>query len=368
MQEEHSKLSASSAHRWMNCTASYALCEDLPPQGESMYAAEGKEAHSVAETLLKGQVKEGVSLEMMAHAQMYANVVMQDLMACSEFSDLHIEDRIALKGFESFTQKKLFGTCDAWFIGDGILHLYDLKYGQGIKVYAKDNEQLLYYSIGMFQKASIPINGIKLTIVQPRLAHIDSWKVPMKEHNEFLKKMKGAIKEIESGNVHFEIGKGCTFCPAKGICPEQRRVVEKEFAVELDKPIQKKPVNLESVENFKQYLDNAYYLEKWISAVKAHAFTLLEAGAAIEGYGLEQGRLGSRQWIDPDNAREYFQKRYPIISDYLNTTLKSPTEMLKITCEKDIKDLIERKPGKLTLKKLEPIDVESFEKFDEFDI
>ena len=54
MPEEHAFLSASGAHRWINCTPSAALEKQFPDTAGS-YAAEGKLAHSLAELKLRKQ-------------------------------------------------------------------------------------------------------------------------------------------------------------------------------------------------------------------------------------------------------------------------------------------------------------------------
>ena len=54
MPEEHAFLSASGAHRWINCTPSAALEKQFPDTAGS-YAAEGTLAHSLAELKLRKQ-------------------------------------------------------------------------------------------------------------------------------------------------------------------------------------------------------------------------------------------------------------------------------------------------------------------------
>ena len=46
--EQHAKLSASSAHRWINCPPSVKLAEQFPSK-TSAYAEAGRVAHSIAE-------------------------------------------------------------------------------------------------------------------------------------------------------------------------------------------------------------------------------------------------------------------------------------------------------------------------------
>jgi hypothetical protein len=49
MPSEHAKLSPSASERWMTCPASIRMEEQVPPEPESTYAAEGTAAHSLGE-------------------------------------------------------------------------------------------------------------------------------------------------------------------------------------------------------------------------------------------------------------------------------------------------------------------------------
>ena len=51
MPDVHAVLSASAAHRWMNCPGSISLCQGIPDKGSS-YAEEGTLAHSLAELII----------------------------------------------------------------------------------------------------------------------------------------------------------------------------------------------------------------------------------------------------------------------------------------------------------------------------
>ena len=58
---EHAILSASSASRWMKCTASVQMSESYAPkklpEEESSFASEGTVAHEIAEACLRSYIE-----------------------------------------------------------------------------------------------------------------------------------------------------------------------------------------------------------------------------------------------------------------------------------------------------------------------
>lgn len=67
-----------------------------------------------------------------------------------------------------------FGTGDYIIIADGVLHIIDFKYGKGVQVAAKDNSQLMLYSLGSLNlyDALYDIKEVTMTIFQPHKFHI----------------------------------------------------------------------------------------------------------------------------------------------------------------------------------------------------
>ena len=146
---KHAMLGASKAHRWMTCPASIQLEATIPDE-ESFYAAEGTAAHALAEEcLLKQKPPEnfiGVEFEgfivdevMASHVATYV-----DFCNAQDAEESHVELRVDYSEWASGG----FGTADFVVLHDGVLHVIDLKYGQGLKVNANRNEQLMLYGLG----------------------------------------------------------------------------------------------------------------------------------------------------------------------------------------------------------------------------
>ena len=149
----HAVLSASSSERWLNCPPSARLCEAYEDKG-SDYAAEGTDAHALAESRLKQAL--GIptedpvenltwyNAEMEDCAQGYAAYVVELLetakQTCSD-PVVMIEQRV---DFSRWVPGG-FGTGDCICIAEGLLNIVDLKYGAGIEVSADHNPQMILF-------------------------------------------------------------------------------------------------------------------------------------------------------------------------------------------------------------------------------
>ena len=146
-EKRHALLSASGAHRWLNCTPSARLEREFEDSsGEA--AAEGTAAHALSEhkfrRALKMRSKKPISQydsdEMDSHTDGYVEFVLelieQTKQICADPKVL-IEQRL---DFSKYVPDG-FGTGDCLVIADGILHIVDFKYGLGLLVEAEENHR-----------------------------------------------------------------------------------------------------------------------------------------------------------------------------------------------------------------------------------
>ena len=151
---KHAILSASSAHRWMNCNPSARLEQEFEDR-ETEAAAEGTAAHALCEHKLrramKMQSRKPTSQydcdEMDAYTDDYVQFVLDTLTeARANCADpmLMIEQRL---DFSCYVPDG-FGTGDCVIIADRTLHIIDFKYGQGVLVEAENNPQMMLYALG----------------------------------------------------------------------------------------------------------------------------------------------------------------------------------------------------------------------------
>ena len=158
----HAILSASGAHRWMHCIPSAKLEEQFPDT-TFQAAKEGTLAHEIAEAKLlhyfdtlnfkKSQLKrrlnkakksELYASEMEHFTDEYLDFAKASAMAYDATPHVAIEKRLDLTEYIPGG----FGTADCVIIGDGVLHIIDLKYGKGVPVSAENNPQMMIYALG----------------------------------------------------------------------------------------------------------------------------------------------------------------------------------------------------------------------------
>jgi hypothetical protein len=262
------------------------------------------------------------------------------------------------------TEKGAEGTSDVVIVKDDRLIIVDLKYGMGVRVDAKDNEQLLIYGAAALEKYDLlgEIKTLEMVISQPRLDHVSKWELPaseVKERLEPIKKIAIRILSAKGGdkNLHATPGeKQCKFCRVKATCPEYRGLtlttVTDDF-VDLDKEDQ----FLSKVENATERLsasDDKHLatcwtaldlIENWCKAVRTEVDRRVLAGEFTDDrIKVVQGKRGNRAWVDETKA--YYVLGQHFDDDFiLDQKLKSPTK---------IKDLI-YKEGKEVWTEVEPL-------------
>ena len=164
--KQHALLSASGAHRWLNCTPSARLEENFENK-QTVYTQEGTLAHELAELKLRKnyetmstrkfnselkKIKENelYKPEMDNHTDTYADYIKQ-IMYTSKAPCIFIEYKTDYSKYA----KEGFGTTDCVIIEGNTLHVIDFKYGQGVAVSAENNPQMMLYALGIYEANSI---------------------------------------------------------------------------------------------------------------------------------------------------------------------------------------------------------------------
>lgn len=145
---KHAYLSASASHRWLACPPSAKLCAELEDQ-TSPYAEQGTNAHELCQYLVEKALGRDVldptenlswyDSEMQDAAEGYCSYVMEQISSIQEkCSDplICIEQKLDYSKWV----KNGFGTGDCVIVADGVLHIIDFKYGVGVLVSAKGED------------------------------------------------------------------------------------------------------------------------------------------------------------------------------------------------------------------------------------
>lgn len=225
--ERHSILGASSAHRWLNCTASIKACEGLP-DNTSTDAQKGTEVHELCAYELSKLVRvwpTGLEPEKPNYnytaddernAKGYAEYIKE---LVTDDSAVMIEQKV---DFSEYTAEGGFGTADCIIINDTDIHVVDYKNGVGVKVSAYKNPQMMLYALGAyatFKEVYENIKTVTMTIYQPNVENISTYQVSIEEllsaaEEVFIPKAHEALE----GRGEFKKGEWCRFCKAKGTC------------------------------------------------------------------------------------------------------------------------------------------------------
>lgn len=295
MATKHAVLSASSSERWLNCPPSARLCEAYEDKG-SDYAAEGTDAHALAEARLKQALGiptedpvENLSwynAEMEDCAQGYAAYVVELLeVAKQTCADpvVMIEQRV---DFSRWVPSG-FGTGDCICIAEGLLNIVDLKYGAGIEVSADHNPQMMLYALGALEifDGIYDIDTVRMTIYQPRKSNISIFEMPKDELLKWAEtELTPKAQLAYEGQGNFSCGEWCRFCKAKAECRERAiynlRLAQYEFL---------NPALLHD-EEIADILGRIDALTAWASDVKEYALQQAISGKEWTGWKLVEGR------------------------------------------------------------------------------
>lgn len=305
---KHAFLSASSAHRWLECPPSAKACEGREDQA-SPYAQQGIECHELCAYLVEKLLGRDVAnptkdleyhdQEMQDCAESYCTYVNEQIeeakMHCAD-PQILIEQRL---DFSRWVENG-FGTGDCVIVSDDVLQVIDYKHGLGVLVSAEKNPQMMCYALGAVElfDGIYDIREIRMTIYQPRRENVSTYSMTKEElltwANEVL---VPTAKLAYEGKGEFKAGDHCQFCKAKATCRKRA-----EYNLELARYDFEMPAALEDTE-IAAILPRVDDLVSWAADLKEYALKRALSGTHYEGFKVVEGR-SNRKYSDEAAAAE----------------------------------------------------------------
>lgn len=341
MPSKHALLSASAAHRWLECPPSARLCEHMPDE-TSIYAEEGTLAHQICEEkllVLKGDLAavktEPKDAEMQRCTDLYRDFVEEEWNAAkakTKDAALFVEQELQ---FGEYVPEG-FGTSDAVIVSDDTLEVIDFKYGKGVPVDATNNPQLRLYALGAYAALSAlyDFKYVVTAVVQPRIDRTGSEKLTVEELLTWAEEyVKPRAKLAYEGEGEFKVGDHCRFCKAGATC---RARVEDAFKIIDLSETQPATIGDDEVPDILDKLDNA---EKWIESMRQYAERRALEGMKWRGYKVVEART-QRKIINQLEALSVLEEAGYSQEDVTTVKLKGIGELEKLLGKSDFKELL----------------------------
>lgn len=299
----------------------YALMPEGDPEGARRVMLGSDNGFLAVQRRAKAYREYLVTKEMVEYLQAYVDRCrsMADSIATPDCDYRVVEKRVDISPWTPIPDQ--FGTMDFGCIGGSTLHVNDLKYGLGIKVFAHRNKQLALYALGLLRHAENEmicgqVDKIVLTVSQPRLYHFDTWEITRAELEAFGEEIKAgfgrALEPDAPFNPHQE---ACRFCKAKPRCPGlwelAGRVIEGDFErltgeirpSEIDMTRELTPAGLDI-----DFITDAQLSRVVLAAPIVNAFAKAAKSAALKKWS-DGDELPALKAVEGRSRREYLDEK-----------------------------------------------------------
>lgn len=345
MPEYHHKFGGSTATRSKECPRWISLSEGKTKGRVSMAASEGTMCHTMFESgMLDDQYDPNALLGLettidgnkvvVSEGMIEKVLIAYDVMAeVLENIDPDIEE------YEVGGQlnEDVGGTADV-VVASHELNCFgvgDLKSGDGLMVWADENDQLLFYAWMMVLKYKDIFDfnedtEIVLFIIQPserRDDPYDEWVTDLRTVLDFAEAFKLAVRVAESGQGDPNPGDWCKYCPALLTCPAKTGQIVKA---------QRMVPNGDELDDLLKALSMVDQMEEWCREVRKVAHDQADQGTVLPGFKLVNKRA-TRKWKEPAVAEKTFKlARKLTLEDYMDMSLKSPAQLEKVLKTKKV--------------------------------
>lgn len=356
MAKKHALLGASSSARWLVCSPSARLEAQFPDE-QSPYAAEGTQAHDLAESILRHKLESAKAPAEGNHNNEMIEAVAKYVDICeekvNEAKARSVDAEILIEARLDFSRwvPEGFGTGDMVIVSDGVLEVIDLKFGKGVPVSAVGNTQMRLYALGAYDTFELlyDVHTVRMTIVQPRLDSVSTEELPIEDllawGDEIIPKAQAAWE----GSGDCTPCDYCNFCKARHQC---RALADACLA-----PFYKHGGKLNQLltdNEVAELIGMKDLITKWIKGVYDYAYDKAVSGEKEwKGYKLVEG-TSRRTIVDPEGAAKVL-----LANGYKEDEIFKPKELEGITAlqkvlgkkgvAEHLETFIEKPPGKPTL-------------------
>lgn len=361
-ERDHAVLSASSAHRWLNCPPS-AQIEEALPDTTSIYAEEGTLAHTIGELQLRLALKEitkrkyNSELKKLKEHEMFYEGMPEEVQEYTDFviaayetykaadpeAEIYIEQRLDYSKYAP----EGFGTGDAVILAFDTVHVIDLKFGKGVLVDVHENPQLKLYALGALEEFGFmhDIDTVRVSVAQVRLNSIPTFETDVLSLVKWGEEIVKPTAQIAfAGEGEFNSGDWCTFCKFRNKCKARASQMMEVYQAKKDREL--------SSEDIAELLPQLDELKKWATGIQEAALAEILEGGTIPGWKAVEGR-SNRTISDEAGLAETLLKDYSEEEIYRPRSLQTITALEKLAGKKYFAEIsgpfITKPQGKPTL-------------------
>lgn len=358
IEEDHYVWGASGAKTWRGCKGSpnYVAQEkakgNIPESSDTEWSLEGTKAHAYADDYLTGKItEEEIPANFLEHLHGYFTLA------------THLADTVGLGECIVMNEQRVpywyeptqSGTLDYGVVAEDAseLAILDLKYGVGVYVTAKENDQGIIYATSLIKKLEgdgyvfKPTTAITFYIYQPRhrdfTGEAESWQITYAELMDYAIDVdEDYIESREADPDDRTPSEGaCRFCDARVVCTKKTMEMFTDVSPEVNmlKPTSHE-VQLPEIESLNDEARVAIFrrhkeIAKWMQDVVNDSLALIEHGNTIVGLKTIDGKEGNRSWGDNEAEAEKLLRKIPAAKRYKPRRVLSPAQAEKVLKKED---------------------------------
>jgi len=333
--------------RTKKCPGWRQFADTLPTQEDSGYADTGTLLHNAMERIYGENLEPTSSvIGMKFKDHVLTDELYEEKIAPAIEAVEALFDHYSVTEYE--TETRVVMSDDAWGTGDllarGILKdpgddeplnvglCIDYKFGDGVMVFARENDQGLFYSAAAVMTPETKdlfadVDLFVIVIIQPSIINsqdYSSWEVDFERIDNEPEVVRAAIEVAEGKNPSFTIGDHCTFCEGRGLCPATSGLEESLARIDVTAP--------DVYENLPTYKQVQHW-KGTVKALESFIHQQIEVGVVVNGWKIVPKR-GTRQYSDEAAVRDVVKRSKKLKrEEAYESKLKSPAQLEKV-CKK----------------------------------